>query len=184
MSLKIVRLAAEIESSDDFHLSRMLLLLKACSKRSNKPVDGIMKLAKLDFLLRYPNCLVRVLKALGKDSLADSIGEEERNTIEARMIRFRFGPWDERYRKWIGMLVAKRLAHTYLEGRTVKVVLTETGHRVAEQLGERQEFRDLGARSKIVSKAVGDYTATNLKDFIYKVFPEITTMKWGEEIAL
>lgn len=184
MSLKIVHLAAEIESSDDFHLSRMLLLLKACSKRSNKPVDGIMKLAKLDFLLRYPNCLVRVLKALGKDSLAEGIGEEERNTIEARMIRFRFGPWDERYRRWIGLLVARRLAQTYLEGRTVKVVLTEAGHRLAEELGEKQEFSDLTARSKIVSKAVGDYTATKLKDFIYKVFPEITTMKWGEEIEL
>lgn len=184
MSLKIVHLAAEIESSDDFHLSRMLLLLKACSKRSNKPVDGIMKLAKLDFLLRYPNCLVRVLKALGKDSLAEDISEEERNTIEARMIRFRFGPWDERYRKWIGLLIAKRLAQTYLDGRTVKVVLTEAGHRLAEELGEKQEFSDLAARSKIVSKAVGDYTATKLKDFIYKVFPEITTMKWGEEIEL
>lgn len=184
MSLKIVHLAAEIESSDNFHLSRMLLLLKACSKRSNKPVDGIMKLAKLDFLLRYPNCLVRVLKALGKENLADGIGEEERNTIEARMIRFRFGPWDERYRRWIGLLVARRLAQTYLEGRTVKVVLTEAGHRLAEELGEKQEFSDLTARSKTVSKAVGDYTATKLKDFIYKVFPEITTMKWGEEIEL
>lgn len=184
MSLRIVHLAAEIESSDDFHLSRMLLLLKACSKRSNKPVDGIMKLAKLDFLLRYPNCLVRVLKALGKDSLAQSISEEERNTIEARMIRFRFGPWDERYRRWIGLLVARRLAQTYLEGRTVKVVLTEAGHRLAEKLGERQEFSDLADRSRIVSQTVGGYTATNLKDFIYKVFPEITTMKWGEEIEL
>jgi len=184
MSLKIIHLAAEIEESDDFHLSRLLLLLKACSKRSNKPVDGIMKLAKLDFLLRYPNCLVRVLKALGQDSLAESIGEEERNTIEAKMIRFRFGPWDERYRKWIGLLVARRLAQTYLEGRTVKVVLTDSGHRLAESLGDRAEFSDLAVRSKIVSKAVGDYTATRLKDFIYEVFPEITTMKWGTEIKL
>jgi hypothetical protein len=184
MSLKIVHLAATIESSDNFHLSRILLLLRACSKRSNRPVDGIMKLAKLDFLLRYPNCLVRVLKALEKDSLAEDISEEERNTIEARMIRFRFGPWDDRYRRWIGLLVARRLAQTYLEGRTVKVVLTDAGHRLAEELGERQEFGDLAARSKIVSKAVGDYTATKLKDFIYEVFPEITTMKWGEEINL
>jgi len=82
MSLKMIYLAADIENSDEFHLSRLLLLLQACGKKSNKPVDGIMKLAKLDFLLRYPNCLVRVLKELKKDSLAESIGEEERNTIE------------------------------------------------------------------------------------------------------
>lgn len=184
MSLKIVHMAAAIESSDNFHLSRILLLLSACSKRSNRPVDGIMKLAKLDFLLRYPNCLVRVLEALDKDSLATGISEEERNTIEARMVRFRFGPWDERYRRWIGLLVARRLAQTYLDGRTVKVVLTQTGQRLAAVLSERQEFGDLAARSRLVSKAVGDYTATKLKDFIYEVFPEITTMKWGEEINL
>jgi len=184
MSLKMIYLAADIENSDEFHLSRLLLLLQACGKKSNKPVDGIMKLAKLDFLLRYPNCLVRVLKELKKDSLAESIGEEERNTIEARMIRFRFGPWDDRYRRWISLLVAKRLAQTYLVGRTVKVVLTENGLELAESLEMREEFRDLSARSKIISTAVGDYNATKLKDFIYKVFPEITSMKWGEEIEL
>ncbi len=184
MSLKMIYLAADIENSDEFHLSRLLLLLQACGKKSNKPVDGIMKLAKLDFLLRYPNCLVRVLKELKKDSLAESIGEEERNTIEARMIRFRFGPWDDRYRKWISLLVAKRLAQTYLEGRTVKVVLTEKGLELAKSLGERAEFSDLSARSKIISTIVGNYNATKLKDFIYKVFPEITTMKWGEEIEI
>ncbi len=54
-------------------------------------MQGIMKLAKMDFLLRYPNCLVRALKAIGKEAAAQEIPEEERNTIEARMIRFRFG---------------------------------------------------------------------------------------------
>jgi len=100
------------------------------------------------------------------------------------MIRFRFGPWDDRYRRWISLLVAKRLAQTYLVGRTVKVVLTENGLELAESLEMREEFRDLSARSKIISTAVGDYNATKLKDFIYKVFPEITSMKWGEEIEL
>jgi hypothetical protein len=100
------------------------------------------------------------------------------------MIRFRYGPWDDRYRKWISLLVAKRLAQTYLEGRTVKVVLTEKGLELAEYLEQKSEFCDLSARSKIISTAVGDYNATKLKDFIYDVFPEITTMKWGEEIKL
>ena len=85
MSLKIIHLASEIESSDNFHLSRLLLLLRACSKRSNKPVDGITKLAKLDFLLRYPNCLVRALENLGKKEVAKNISEEERHTIEDKV---------------------------------------------------------------------------------------------------
>lgn len=184
MSLRMIHLAADIESSPEFHQARLLLLLKACGNRSNKPVDGIMKLAKLDFLLRYPNCLVRVLERLGKRKQAEQITDEERDTIEARMIRFRYGPWDERYREWISLLVSKRLAETYLEGRTVKVKLTDEGRQLAESLEKREEFKDLASRSALVSTAVGGYSATKLKDFVYEVFPEITTMKWGEKIEI
>jgi hypothetical protein len=184
MSLKIIHLAADIENSDDFHLSRLLLLLKACGKRSNKPIDGIMKLAKLDFLLRYPNCLVRVLQRLGDENLADTISDAERNTIEAKMIRFRYGPWDKRYRKWIGLLVSKRLAYTYVDGRTVKVKLTSKGILLSDSLAELPEFFELHARSKLISSAVGAYSASKLKDFVYEVFPEIVQMDWGKDIDL
>ncbi len=184
MSLKLVHLAAEIEHSDDFHIARLILLLKAAAGRNDKPVQGIMKLAKMDFLLRYPTCLVRALKAIGKEAAAQEIPEEERNTIEARMIRFRFGPWDKRYRRWIGLLVAKGLAHTYLEGRTVKVKLTPAGIKVAEQLSNLDEFRSIASRSQIVASAVGGYSATKLKNFIYEVFPEIVDMQWGRNIEL
>lgn len=184
MSLKVVHFALEIENSDDFHAARLLLLLKASSGRKNKPVDGIMKLAKLDFLLRYPNCLFRALQALGRDKDAAEISEQERNTIEARMIRFRFGPWDKRYRRWIGVLVSKGLANAYVDGRTVKVQLTPEGGKLADILGEMEEFSELKKRSKLISTAVGGYPATKLKDFIYKVFPEIVQMKWGKDIDL
>jgi len=184
MSLKLVHLAAELEHCDEFHLARLLLLLKAAAGRSDKPVQGIMKLAKMDFLLRYPNCLVRALKAVGKEALAQEIPEEERNTIEARMIRFRFGPWDSRYRRWIGLLVAKGLAHTYLEGRTVNVKLTDAGVNVASHIAELDEYRSLAHRSQMVSSAVGSFPATKLKDFVYQVFPEIVNMQWGRQIEL
>jgi len=184
MSLKIVHLASAIEESDDFHVARLLLLLKASSGRSDKPVQGIMKLAKLDFLLRYPNCLVRVLHELGRVEAAKEIPEEERDTIEARMIRFRFGPWDKRYRRWIGILVSKRLANTYVEGRTVNVKLTHAGFELASRLAELEDFRSLSKRSQVVASTVGGYSATKLKDFIYKVFPEIVSMQWGKQIDL
>jgi hypothetical protein len=184
MSLKVIHLAAEIENADDFHVARLLLLLKAAAGRSDKPVQGIMKLAKMDFLLRYPNCLVRVLKALGKQQATQSIPEEERNTIEARMIRFRFGPWDKRYRRWIGLLVSKGLAQAYLDGRTVNVKLTEAGKAVAEQLAAKSEFEPLAVRSRLIVSAVGSLSATRLKEFIYEVFPEIVHMRWGKDIEL
>lgn len=184
MSLKVIHLAAEVENTDDFHVARLLLLLKAAGGRSDKPVQGIMKLAKMDFLLRYPNCLVRVLNARGKQQAAESISEEERNTIEARMIRFRYGPWDKRYRRWIGLLVSKGLADTFLVGRTVNVKLTEEGVNIADGFASSSEFQPLAKRSGMVANAVGAMSAKKLKEFIYEVFPEIVDMRWGEDIEL
>lgn len=184
MSLKLVHLAYEIENCDDFHIARLILLLNAMAGRGGKSVQGIMKLAKLDFLLRYPNCLVRSLEAVGKANEAARIPEEEGNTIEARMIRFRFGPWDKRYRRWIGLLVSKGLAQTYLDGRTVHVELTDVGMDVAVRLGELEEFKPLASRSSIIASTFGNYSATKLKDFVYRVFPEIIDMQWGRRIEL
>lgn len=184
MSLRIVHLAADIEKSDDFHLARLLILLAASSGRTNKPIQGIMKLAKMDFLLRYPNCLARVLENLGKKKDANSIPLDQRNTIEAKMVRFRYGPWDVRYRRWIALLVSKSLVETYLEGRTVYLRLTEHGANIAASLSELPEFDELSTRSRMVSKAVGSMGATALKDYIYKVIPEIVDMKWGKDIKL
>ena len=59
MSLRLVKAVAETENLDDFHLGRLLVLLGSADLRKNTPltkakaVEGITKLAKLDFLLRY-----------------------------------------------------------------------------------------------------------------------------------
>jgi hypothetical protein len=184
VSLKLVHLAARIENSDHFHTARLMLLLRSAAGRSGKPIRGIMKLAKMDFLLRYPNCLVRALDAIGKQSESEHIPDEERNTIEARMMRFRYGPWDKRYRRWIGLLVSKGLAYTYLEGRTINVKLTDAGINMATQLSTLDEFQPLAKRSQIITAAFGGYSATKLKDFVYDVFPEIIDMQWGRHIEL
>lgn len=184
MSLRIVHLASDIERSDEFHLARLLILLEASSGRTRKPIQGIMKLAKMDFLLRYPNCLARVLEDRGKARDAATIPLEQRNTIEAKMIRFRYGPWDSRYRRWIALLVSKGLVEAYLEGRTVNVRLTEQGKSVAQHLQKLNEFEELARRGKMVCAAVGLMGATALKDYVYKVIPEILDMKWGKDIKL
>ncbi len=184
MSLRIVHLAQQIEKSDDFHLARLLILLNAASGKTNKPIQGMTKLAKMDFLLRYPNCLARVLENQGKTRDAATIPQEQRDTIEAKMVRFRYGPWDARYRRWIALLVARGLADTYLEGRTVNVRLTEQGQALAASLGDADEFRELSRRGKMINTAVGSMGATALKDYVYKIIPEILDMKWGKDITL
>ena len=190
MSLKILQLAAAVENSDEFNEARLLLLLKAAAGKEEvaKPLEGIMKLAKMDFLLRYPNMLVRALNVIGESKksalAAAAIPEEDRDTIEARMIRFRFGPWDPRYRRWLSILVAKQLAIVYREGRTVKIQLSKKGLAMAEQLAEVEAFKPLAERARVVNLAVGNMPSTKITAFVYKIAPEIVNMKWGNAIEL
>jgi hypothetical protein len=106
----------------------------------------------------------------------------ERTSIETKMIRFRYGPWDARYRRWLGLLAAKGLVHLGVEGNTVQIGLTDEGRALSEQV-KRDLFAELARRSDLVLKAVGSMSATRLKDFVYETVPEIIDMKWGEEIG-
>jgi len=184
MSLRLVKASVDTELNDEFHLPRILVLLAEADSRASKTVEGIMKLAKLDFLLRYPNCLERLLIFLGKKIDKLKIQPYERTSIESKMIRFKYGPWDIRYRRWIGILVAKGLAITFKKGNTVHVGLTDNGRNVASLLAELPEFADFRSRSKLIYTNVGFMGATKLKDLIYKIFPEILDMKWGREIQI
>ena len=185
MTLRLVQAVIRAENCDELHMGRLLVLLHtAAGRKGTKPINGIMKLAKLDFLLRYPNCLERALKAIHLDPALARVQLHERDTIETQMVRFRYGPWDSRYRRWIGLLVAKGLATTFVKGNTVYVGLTERGHSMAAELGQRDEFLDMEARSATLVKAVGRWSGTQLKEFMYKTFPELLTMKWGEAITI
>lgn len=184
MSLGLIKVASQAELSDDLHLIRLLFLLAEANKRSTKSIKGITKLAKLDFLLRYPNCLGRLLIYLNKDKNQAGIKDYEKTSIESKMVRFRYGPWDNRYRRWIGLLVSRGLAITFLEGRTVHIEITDLGVEVLKNLYNEQAFQDMTNRSSIIYKSVGSLSAVKLKDLVYKVFPEIISLKWGQGIEL
>lgn len=186
MSLSVLKAAAEAENADSLHLARLLILLRSADKRGKsqgKPVEGITKLAKLDFLLRYPLYLERALLSLGKPPESAAVLPRERTTVETKMIRFRYGPWDGRYRRWLSLLSARGLISLSMSGRRIEIGLTDTGRALADGLSERPDFQDLAARGTVIMKAVGAMPATKLKDFVYQIVPEITGMKWGEEIA-
>ena len=184
MSLKLIQSTILVEADDNYHLVRLLLLLNAIDGGKNKPVNGLTKLAKLDFLLRYPNCLVRALEAINKDSSEARIEDFEKETIETKMIRFKYGPWDPRYRRWIAMLVSKGLAITYIKGRTVFIQLTESGQLLGKDLRGNETFMPLVIRAEMIARPFKNYSSGKLKNFIYEVFPEIINMKWGEAIKI
>jgi hypothetical protein len=186
VSLSVLKAAADAENADGLHLARLLVLLRCADQRGKgvpKPVEGITKLAKLDFLLRYPIYLERALVALGKSPAAAAVLPRERTTVETRMIRFRYGPWDGRYRRWLSLLSARGLITLSMSGRKIEIGMTDQGRAVAGDLAGRVIFKDLAERGDVVMKAVGSMPATKLKDFVYEIVPEITGMKWGEEIG-
>jgi len=182
--LRIVESAVAAEQADALHEARLLLLLRQHADKGDGTVNGITKLAKMDFLLRYPLYFERLLRARYKRPPAVVMQAYERDTVESRMIRFRYGPWDRRYRRWIGLLFAKGLVDSFVSGRTVHVRLTTRGRQVANALAEQQSFADLSARTEQVSKAVGAMSGSALKDMIYRMVPELIGMNWGEEIKL
>ncbi|MGQ3053667.1 MAG: hypothetical protein ACT6S0_17950 [Roseateles sp.] len=186
MALELVQALATTELDDNLHMARLLMLMGAHSGRDGKAkaVDGVTKLAKLDFLLRYPNCLERALKAKDKPTEPARIQEFEKTTIESKMVRFRYGPWDHRYRRWIALLSSKGLLRAWVDGRTVKIQLTDAGELAASRLAEDRELQDLAARAKLIDKTFGNYSGTALKDFVYATFPEISNMRWGDPITI
>jgi hypothetical protein len=91
-------------SADDlleFHAGRLLLLFKFCGTAGR--IDGLTKMAKLDFFVRYPQFFEKACKVLGSQT------EPSTRTVESSMIRFHYGPWDDRYYHVLGYLEAKGL---------------------------------------------------------------------------
>lgn len=184
VSLRLVKASVDAEATDEVHMARLLLLIDAVVIPSRSSVDGITKLAKLDFLLRYPTCLERALVSKKMDPRKANVMDFERGSIESRMIRFRYGPWDPRYRRWLGLMQAKGLVRLFKRGRTVHVELTDSGKALANSLKKHPEFAHLGARAKALKSAVGSMSATALMRFVYELVPEIKSLKWGEAIEI
>ena len=173
---------APLEDDDNLHLGRLLVLLSAFAGNDGKgSVDGLTKLAKLDFLLRYPVNLERALQVRAKRGIDAGVRDYERKSIESSMVRYRFGPWDFRYRRFLNSLIARGLALATIEGRTIKIALTELGLELARQLSASSDFATIADRSRLLRRYC-DLTATNLMKFIYETFPELSSMSSGKPI--
>jgi hypothetical protein len=171
-----------LEDHDGLHLGRLLVLLSAfAGKDATGSVEGLTKLAKLDFLLRYPANLERALQAKVGRGAEAKVEDYERTSIESSMVRYRFGPWDFRYRRFLNTLVAKDLVQVITEGRTIKIYLTPVGKIIADKLVSTPEFTSMSHRAKLL-KRYCDLSATNLMKFIYETFPELVSMRAGARI--
>jgi hypothetical protein len=180
--MNLLYVLADLEENDDLHEGRLLILISIFSGRDGmQTINGLTKLAKLDFLLRYPVFLERALTVVHADPNKADVAEHERRSVESSMIRYRYGPWDFRYRRFINLLVAKGLVKVDMQGKTIHIGLTSLGRDIAQQLKSDPVYKDLSSRSALL-KTHFNWSPTKLMKFVYTTFPEIVTLRLGEEI--
>lgn len=170
------------DNETSYHLARLLILLRAFSNRG-KALDGLTKLAKLDFLLRYPVFLERLLRA---DQLAWPVGAEptpaERRSVESSMIRYKYGPWDNRYYPLIGALLSRGLVERVGGKGKVALQLTDVGTQAADSISEESVWAAVALRAELLA-ARYDISGSRLKDRIYTELPEVVDRPYWAEIA-
>ena len=180
--MDLVETIAELDAAPELHTARLLVLISAFSGDDHTgSVEGLTKLAKLDFLLRYPVMLERALEAKGRSTREVQLEEHERLSVESEMVRYRFGPWDHRYREFLNILVGKGLVGVRLEGRKVVITPTERGQVIATELASNPLFEDYSRRSTLLKRHF-DLQATHLMRFIYETFPELLSLRSNEGI--
>ena len=158
--------------------ARLLLLIEAFS-RGNKALEGRTKLAKLDFLLRYPEYLARALR-IRRPHLAQPPHAPQAD-LESRMVRYRYGPWDPAYFALLGRLIGKGLVRPAPFSRGIGYRATENGRAIASALREEEAWHDVAQRVDILRQHF-DLAGTTLKNFIYENFPDVTRATWGRPL--
>jgi hypothetical protein len=160
--------------------ARLLLLINAFS-RQQEGLQGRTKLAKLDFLLRYPEFFERALIAKGVDPDSAAAATSERNPVELRMVRFRYGPWDPSYFALLGSLIGRGLVEVIPYSRGLGYRATDKGKSLARDLSSEPAFEQLATRSELLKRHFNQTGAT-LKQMVYDLFPEVTTAAWREAL--
>lgn len=166
--------------------ARILLLISGFTTSSSS-LEGRTKLAKLDFLLRYPKYMVRILEIRMRQRdysvpvSALMVRPEEVINIENQMVRYKFGPWDPSYFAILGRLVGKGLVIPVSAKRGVGYRVTSEGSKIAERLGATAEWSEDVKRIKLLKKHL-NLTGNSLKNMIYEHIPEVSLAKWGAKL--
>jgi hypothetical protein len=156
----------------EFHAARLLLLLNLCGVSGR--IDGLTKLAKLDFFARYPDFFAVARASIesrtDKNQMPTSRASGE--AVESAMVRHHYGPWDKRYYHVLAYLEANGVITVSREGRAFRIALTGPGRERAKILAERPSFQALATRMRELKKVFGARNGTSLKNLVYQLFDE------------
>jgi hypothetical protein len=154
----------------EFHAARLLLLLSICGTSGR--IDGLTKLAKLDFFARYPDFFeaARSASEVRKNEIESAT--EARFAVESAMVRHHYGPWDKRYYHVLASLEGTDLITVTKEGNAYRIALTARGAERAKALSAKASFEPLLERMRQVKKTFGGKSGSSLKNLIYELFDE------------
>ncbi|TWE13173.1 hypothetical protein [Rudaeicoccus suwonensis] len=165
--------------------ARVLLLIDGFSRKTTGPrtLEGRVKLAKLDFLLRYPRYLATVLASRGLREADREALDRQDSPLESRMMRYRYGPWDPSYFAVLGSLVGRGLIEVVpAEGtNALGYRTTESGAALADHFKEDGAFEDMVGRIMLLRRHL-DLTGESLKKMLYDL-PEVADATWHEELT-
>jgi DNA-binding PadR family transcriptional regulator len=150
----------------EFHAARLLLLMHICGTSGR--IDGLTKMAKLDFFTRYPDFFEVARASVDKTAPPPPATD----AVESSMIRHHYGPWDKRYYQVLGQLEAKGLITVSKHKKSYQIALSDLGRDKAKALAALPSFQGLVRRQRDVKKVFGSKSGTVLKDLIYRLFDE------------
>ncbi|WP_435011435.1 hypothetical protein P12x_002746 [Tundrisphaera lichenicola] len=155
----------------EFHAARILLLISLCGTKdkvtkTNK-IDGLTKLAKLDFFIRYPDFYRRAKIHLHKE-----VERARLAAMESPMVRHHYGPWDPRYYQILAYLESRVLITVGKVNRAFVFLLTEAGQGIAQRLAEDDSYFELCDRMTDVRETFKGKSGDWLKRLVYQIFDE------------
>jgi hypothetical protein len=164
-----------------YHAARVLLLLEAMGPRG-AALNGLTKLVKLDFLLRYPQFLSRLLIRMQvpwPDGIEPTNAESL--AVESPMIRYKYGPWDDRYYPILGYLRGTGLADVRRVKGTMSIRLTQDGRSLARQLATDPAWTRVWRRAQLLH-AHFNVSGNALKERIYHELPDVVDRPQRQQI--
>lgn len=155
----------------EFHAARLLLLFNYCGVSGR--IDGLTKMAKLDFFARYPDFFA-VARRTAMSDVEGGLESQDNSdaAVEAAMVRYHYGPWDKRYYHVLAHLEAKQLITVSKHGNSYRLRLTDEGVERAKRLAQKASFAPLVERMSEIKKVFGSKSGATLKKLIYRIFDE------------
>lgn len=160
----------------EFHASRLVLLLDVCGTKDR--IDGLTKLAKLDFFVRYPNFFEEACTFLKKEHV------KVFDAVESSMVRYHYGPWDRRYYQILAYLESRQLLSVEKIESSYVFTLSESGKDIARKLRSKSSFDPLVTQMKQVKRVFGARSGSSIKNLIYQLFDtQVAQLELEEVIA-